>query len=425
MTSGEVADALDIDTSPASVEAGHCPWAVYAKLRERGRVVRTGRAGGSVQYTLTHYDDVAAGLQDPRFSKDARRIAKLFAGKDPKSSGFVLSGSGVPNLLNLDPPDHTRLRRLVSRGFTARRVVGLRPRIQQVVDHLLDELAAADHPDLIDGFAFQLSITMICELLGVPSERRAEFHTWSTAATTPAAPGSTSTAEGAARLLEFLRAHITDKRAGLAGVTEAQEAPDVLSAMIMSREADDLLTDDELVGMAFLLLIAGHETTVGLIGAMALGLWRQPDQRQLLIDDPGLIDQAVEEFLRHEGSVQRSTFRVAVEDVSIGGAVIPAGSLVTMLITGANHDPERFERPDELDITRSAQRHLAFGQGIHFCLGAPLARMEAKIAISSLLRRFPGYAVAVPPETLTYQPTVIRALAALPVSLRGGAEGQP
>jgi cytochrome P450 len=424
MTSGEVADALDIDTSPANIEAAPCPWAVYAELRERGRVVRTGRADGSVQYTLTHYDDVAAGLQEPRFSKDAKRIAGLFAGKDPKSSGFVLSGSGVPNLLNLDPPDHTRLRRLVSRGFTHRRVEGLRPRIQQVVDRLLDELATADSPDLIDGFAFQLSITMICELLGVPSERRAEFRTWSTAATTPAAYGLTSTAEGAARLLEFLRAHITAKHAQLAGLTDAREAPDVLSAMIVSRDADDLLTDDELVGMAFLLLIAGHETTVGLIGAMALGLWRQPDQRQLLIDDPGLIEQAVEEFLRYEGSVQRSTFRVAIEDVSIGGAVIPAGSLVTMLITGANHDPDRFERPDELDITRSAQRHVAFGQGIHFCLGAPLARMEAKIAIGSLLRRFPGYAVAVPLETLTYQPTVIRALAALPVSLRGEAGGQ-
>ena len=419
MTSGEVAEAFDIDTTPANVESGQCPWAVYAALRERGRVVRYGRRDGTIQYALTHFDDVVEGLQEPRFAKDARRVTEYFADRDARSSGFVLSGSGLPNLLNTDPPDHTRLRRLVSRGFTPRRIEALRPRIQQIVDGLLDELAATDSPDLIDGFAFQLSITMICELLGVPSGRRADFRQWSVGATTPPADGSSSNAEAAGKLFGFLRAHIAAKRAEVAGITDARQAADVLSAMIIAHDTDDALTDDELVGMAFLLLIAGHETTVGLIGAMAFGLWKHRDQRQLLIDDPELITGAVEEFLRLEGPVQRSTFRVAIEDVAIGGAVIPAGSLVTMLLGGANRDPGKFDRPDEVDITRNVERHVAFGQGIHFCLGAPLARMEAKIAIGSLLRRFPEYEVKVPEEGLAYQPTVIRALAALPVNLHG------
>jgi AcrR family transcriptional regulator len=190
----------------------------------------------------------------------------------------------------------------------------------------------------------------------VPSERRNEFRTWSVAATTPNQTDPEATREGGRKLQEFLGEHIAAKRAALAGETNPRTAPDILSAMIISRDADDGLSDEELVGMAFLLLVAGHETTVGLMGAMALGLWRHQDQRRLLLDDPSLIESAVEEFLRYKGSVQRSTFRIATEDVEIGGTLIPEGSTVTTLLGSANHDPAQFENPDELDITREPGR---------------------------------------------------------------------
>ncbi|MFK0156649.1 cytochrome P450 [Streptomyces sp. NPDC090499] len=419
MSAKEAPEIRDIDVSAANLEASACPWATHAKLRERGPVVKYPTPTGHSQYAVTRYEDVVAALQDPRFAKDSRHMAELFpaGGATAQQSGFVLSGASSRHLLNTDPPDHTRLRRLVSRAFTPRRVASLRPRIQEIVDGLLDDLARSEAPDLIGDFAFALSITVICELLGVPAEHRADFRTWSVAATTPAGDDPSAIQEAGRRLNEFLTDHIATKRADLAGHTDPRTAPDVLSAMIISRDADDGLSDSELVGMAFLLLIAGHETTVGLIGSMALGLWRHQDQRRLLLDDPGLIDSAVEEFLRFEGAVQRSTFRVATEDVEIADTRIPKGSMVTMLIGSANHDPDHFDNPDELNITRDPDRHVAFGQGIHFCLGAPLARAEAAIAISTLLKRFPTYSVTAPDDELTYQPTVIRALAALPVEL--------
>jgi cytochrome P450 len=175
--------------------------------------------------------------------------------------------------------------------------------------------------------------------------------------------------------------------------------------------------------MAFLLLIAGHETTIGLIGSALLELCTRRDQRQLLIADPDLIGPAVEEFLRYEGPVQRATFRVAVEDVEVGGTLIPAGSLVSLMVGSANHDPDQFANPDELDLTRQANRHVAFGQGVHFCIGAPLARLEAQIAIGAFVGRFPDYDLSTAEESLTYQPTVVRALKALPVKLRPSWDG--
>lgn len=221
--------------------------------------------------------------------------------------------------------------------------------------------------------------------------------------------------EGAIALSGYLSELIVRRRAELVDLANPEDAPDVLSRMIVSHHSGDGLSDSELVGNVFLLLIAGHETTVGLIGNMLLGLCRRRDQRQLLLDDPGLAESAVEEFLRFDGPVQRTTFRIATEDVEIGGTVIPKHGQVLTYLGSANHDPKQFENPENLDITRDCDRHVAFGQGIHFCVGSPLARLEAQIALRSFLARFPDYDLAVPDEELSYLPTVVRALSALPV----------
>lgn len=411
----------DIDVSALGIEASKCPWATHGQLRERGPVLTHPRPGG-LGYVVTGYEDVLAAFQEPAFSKDPNTIDEQFpeVSAGAKRAGFALTTSGSSHLLNTDPPNHTRLRRLVMRAFTPRRIQSLRPRIQEIVDGLLDELQEQETPDLIEDFAFQLSITMICELLGVPSEDRADFRVWSVASTTPPRKDDdlNRQVEAQKALQDYLAAHIVRRRAELAQ-SDAAEPADILSAMIAARdENDDNLNDSELVGMAFLLLIAGHETTVGLIGTMAHRLATLPDQRELLLQDPDLIENAVEEFLRFEGAVQRSTLRVAMEDLVIADTRIPAGSVVSMLLGSANHDPRKFENPDEVDITRDTTGHVAFGQGIHFCLGAPLARAEAQIAIGTLLRRFPGYELAVSEDELRYARTVIRALVGLPVHLK-------
>lgn len=418
MTTQQAVDAFDVSVKQEDIEGSRCPWHVHNELRDRGPVVTYERHGSDKPvFGITGHEDVVTGLQEARFSKDPDAALKIFGDvESAKRAGFVLTGSGSKHLLNSDPPDHTRLRRLVARAFSPRRIQQLAPRIDEVVNGLLDDLQDKPEADLVDGFAYQLSITMICELIGVPSDRRAEFRKWSVAATTPPKGDASENMKAAATLHGFLGEHIAKRRGELQGLEE-KDAPDVLSAMILAKENDDSLSDSELVGMAFLLLIAGHETTVGLISSMALGLAERPDQRELLLQDPDLVENAVEEFLRYDGPVQRSTFRVATEDVVIADTLIPEGSLVSMHIGGANHDPEVFENPDEIDVTRNIERHVAFGQGVHFCLGAPLARLEAQIAIGTLLKRFPRYELAAAPEDLEYQPTVVRALVSLPVRL--------
>ncbi|WP_127817818.1 cytochrome P450 family protein [Microbacterium sp. CPCC 204701] len=423
MSPNEAVRVDDVDVSLAGIEASKCPWHTNNQLRERGRVVAHRRAGGGDAYVVTGYDDVIAAFQESALAKDLDRIDEKFPelAAGAKKAGFALTSSASKHLLNSDPPDHTRLRRLVMRAFTPRRIEALRPRIKEVVDGLLDELSQKPTPDLIEEYAFPISITMICQILGVPAEDQVDFRRWSVASTTAPVRGDVAPQVAAQKSLhDYLVAHIGKRRAEIAADPDAA-SDDILSAMIAARdENDDNLSDSELIGMAFLILIAGHETTVGLIGAIAHGLVSHPDQRALLLADPDLIQNAVEEFLRFEGSVQRSTLRVALEDVVIADTLIPAGSVTQMLIGSANHDPSKFENPDVIDITRDTTGHVAFGQGIHFCLGAPLARAEAQIAISSLLERFPEYTMAVDEDELTYHPTVLRALVALPVTLTPG-----
>jgi cytochrome P450 len=315
------------------------------------------------------------------------------------------------NMLDTDPPDHTRLRSLVSKAFTPRLIERMRPRVQAIADELLDAVEDKGEMDLIDDYAFPLPITVIAELLGAPAEDRDSFREWSDAAVS-----GDASQEYLEKVLiphmqaftDYLRAMFEEKR--------KNPKEDLISALVRAEEAGDKLSEDELLGMVFLLLVAGHETTVNLIGNGTLALLQHPDQLHKLRDEPSLINSAVEELLRYDGPVETSTEHFAREDVAIGKTVIPRGEMVLVVIAAADHDPERFQDPDLLNITRGDNKHLAFGKGIHHCLGAPLARMEGQIAISALLRRMPRLWLKGSPESLTWRPgLVLRGLQGLAV----------
>jgi cytochrome P450 len=314
------------------------------------------------------------------------------------------------HMLNNNPPDHTRLRRLVAKAFTRRRVEQLAPRIRQITDELLDAVAGAGQVDLIDSFAYPLPITVICELLGVPAQRRPEFHDWSSVVVTGVLAGLELFKTASVAMVRLLRELIAAKRAA--------PSDDLLSALVAVRDGADQLSEDELTSMAFLLLVAGHETTVNLIGNGVLALLTHPEQLALLQTQPDRLEAAVEELLRFDGPLQVATLRLTTEPVVLGGVVIPAGDIVVPGLLAANRGPACIADPDTLDVTRTDNPHLAFGHGIHHCLGAPLARLEGRIALGSLLARFPRLRLAVPPEELTRRPSVLmHSLAALPVTL--------
>jgi cytochrome P450 len=316
-------------------------------------------------------------------------------------------------MLDKDPPDHERLRRLVSKAFTPRLIERMRPRVQEIADTLLDAVKKKDKGgmDLIDDYAFPLPITVIAELLGVTAEDRNRFREWSDAAVS----GDTTQEYVEKILLPHMQAFIAYLR-GLFEEKRRDPKDDLISALVLAEEAGDKLSEDELLAMVFLLLVAGHETTVNLIGNGTLALLQNPDQLQKLKDDPSLIKPAIEELLRYDGPVETSTERFAREDVAIGDMVIPKGEMVMVVIAAADHDPERFPEPDAMDIARADNKHLAFGKGIHHCLGAPLARMEGQIALGTLLRRMPDLRLKSSPESLTWRPgMVLRGLTGLPV----------
>ena len=358
-------------------------------------------------WVLTRYDDVVTVLRDPRFAKEA--IAAVVAAR----FGIAAPGIGL-SMLDRDPPDHTRLRGLVSKAFTPRVVETLRPHIQQIVDGLLDRVEGTGSMDLIEDFAYPLPVVVICQMLGVPVEDRERFKQWGVdiargldAILLP--PDSDVTRRSFASrtaLTDYFRALIAERRAA--------PRADMLSALIAAEEAGDKLSEEELLATCILLLVAGHETTVNLIGNGTLALLRHPDQLRRLRETPGLIQGAVEELLRYDGPVQR-TARVPSEDVTLGGRTIAKGELVMPFTGAANRDPAQFPDPDRLDITRADSRHVGFGWGIHFCLGAPLARVEGQIALGTLVRRLPKLALAT--DKPEYRPSLtLRGLTTLPVA---------
>ncbi len=379
------------------------PYSVHARLRKQRPVTAVIMPGGMSAWLVTGYAEARAALADPR-------LGKRMPGWDPEPDSIFAALE--MHMLNSDPPDHERLRRLVNKAFTARRVERLRPRITAITTGLLDDMSAlGSRPevDLLASFAFPLPITVICELLGVPVADRDDFRTWSATAVSDTAPPELSRIHAAALIRYFMTLLAAKRR---------EPADDLLSALITARDDGDRLSENELVSMAFLLLVAGHETTVNLIAGGVLALLLNPAELARLRADPSLIGGAVEEFLRYVSPVNNATFRHAAETLEIGGVRIGRGDLVLVALSAANRDPARFGGPERLEPGRDSSGHLAFGHGIHYCLGAPLARLEAEIAFSGLLARFGSIRLAVPANTLRWRPsTLIHGLEALPVRL--------
>jgi cytochrome P450 len=367
------------------------PHETYDRLRESGPVHRLSTPEGNPIWLVTRYPDVRAALGDPRLS-----LSKANAAGEGYR-GFSLPPALDANLLNLDPPDHSRLRRLVGKAFTARRVEDLRGRVQATTDTLLDALAERGGGDLIAEFAEPLPLTVIGDLLGVPEDRRRDFQHWTGILLAPEPHQRAQAPQAVAALHQFMVDLVAEKR--------RQPGDDLLSALITVRDAGDRLVEDELVSLAFLIFWAGHETTIHVIGNGMLALLRHPDQLRALRERPELLPGAVEELLRYAHPNLLSIRRFPTEDIEIAGTAIPAGATVMLGLASADRDPDQFADPARLDVTRDPNPHLALGQGIHYCLGAPLARLEVQIAVGTLLDRFPGLALAVGEDDLWYRPS--------------------
>jgi cytochrome P450 PksS len=388
------------------------PYPFYARLRALAPVCRVTLPTKEKAWLVTRYDDVVTVLKDERFVKDTSNA--LTPEQTTNQLWFrKIFKSLRRNMLNLDPPDHPRLRALVHKAFTPRLIEQMRDRIQGLSNELLDQVQDRGGMDLIRDFALPLPTTVIAEMLGVPVEDRHAFHRWSRAVMSAAASTWTMmrAMPNAWALLRYIGKFVEKRR--------ADPQDDLVSALVRAEEAGDRLSEDELSAMVMLLLLAGHDTTVNLIGNGMLALLEHPDQMERLRDEPALIKPAIEELLRYAGPAETATERYAREDVAIAGVTIPRGEMVWAVLASANRDDRQFACPDSLDITREPNKHLAFGLGTHFCLGAPLARLEGQIAISTLLRRIPDLRLAVAPHALRWRRgLLLRGLESLPVAFQ-------
>ena len=385
------------------------PVPAYRRLRESAPI-RRNRWQGS--WVLSGYDDIAAVLRDPRFSSDRTKLLPFRMMRRASRSHPDFVNMLDRNLLMLDGEEHRRVRSLVSKAFTPRRVEALRPRIEAVVDELLDAVAAKGEMELVHDLAHPLPVIVIAELLGVPLEDRERFRVWSSEVVEildviSGRDGLRPAWRGAEGLAGYFRGLLAERR----------RAPkdDLLSAMLAAEEDGHALDEADLLALCGLLLAAGHETTTNLIGNAVLALLRNPGERKRLQEDPSLIPGAVDEFLRFDSPVQ-VTDRVITEDLEFRGQHFRRGQLAICLLGAANHDPARFPAPARLDVTRGDRGHLAFGLGPHVCLGAPLARLEAEIALTGLLRRFPSFTGPTEPPGRRAS-VVLRGPTALPLSL--------
>ena len=387
------------------------PYAIFAAMRAHDPVFRQpGLDGETPIWFLTSYEHVAAVLlDDTRFVRDPRLAfteEELAAQERPRFPDAIEN-----HMLNRDGDDHRRLRRLVTKAFTPKMVEQLRPRIQAIADELLDGVETRGRMNLAAEYAFPLPITVIAELLGVPTADQDRFRRWSDAIITPGLTDEELQRFFAqmGEFVEYLTALFAERR--------AHPSDDLVSALLRARDESDGLTEDEVFGTVVLLIVAGHETTVGLIGNAVLNLLSEPGQLARVRADESLLPAAIEELLRYEGPVERTLNRWATTDVELGGQTIRRGELVIAIVNAADRDPELFPDPDRLDVTRGDFRHLAFGRGSHYCLGAPLARLEAEVALATLFRRLPGLRLAATRDELRWRPTPgFRRLEALPVA---------
>jgi cytochrome P450 len=369
------------------------PYPTLARIRANGPVSILHSDEGLPMWVIARYRDVRAALADPRFGQDVRRAQEL---ADDRVEGTTL-GSDMVHMLNSDPPDHTRLRRLIHGFFTAKRVAAMRPMVEQITATLLDGFDGRETVDLVTDFAFPLPMLIICELIGFPPEDRFAYREWSTAVLT-----HSDDSEAFDRAMGDLTDYIT----GLLRQRRSDPRDDILTALLAARDQGQL-TDDEIVGMVFLLLIGGHETTVNLLGTATLALIRHPDQYRWLREHPAALPVAVDEFLRYESPVSMATLRFTTAPVDVDGVEIPAGELVLVSLGGANRDPDRFPDADRLVLDRADPGHLAFGHGLHRCLGAFLGRLEGEVALGRLLERHPELTLAGTEGTLRWRNTIM------------------
>ncbi|KPC95813.1 cytochrome P450 [Streptomyces sp. NRRL F-6602] len=380
------------------------PHAVYNKLRDEKAVHRVALPDGTAVWLVTRDADVRAGLADRRLSVNKAHSTGGY-------QGYALPPALDANLLNIDHDDHIRLRRLVSQGFTPRRAEAMRAGIQAVADRLADRLEerleSEGTADLVHDFAIPLPLTVVCDLFGVPEPDRRPFGSW--VSTMLALESPQQVAEAVTSVHDFLRRLVDERR----------KAPgdDLLSALIAARDEDDRLTEDELCSLAFLVLGAGIDNVQHLLSAGFLALLRHPGQLAALRGDSSLLPDAVEELMRYAHSQLTAIRRFPTEPVEIAGTTIPAGDTVLLCLASANRDPERYPAPDRLDIRRRDNAHLSLGQGMHYCLGAPLARMQTGLALETLLGRFPGLRPAVEEDRLQWRTSFrSHALRALPLT---------
>ena len=388
------------------------PFPLFDEVQRRGPVHKVTLADGHDAWLIVGYEEAKAALNDPRISKDMQAAMA-------RSGGVVAEGLPGPafarHMLAVDPPDHTRLRRLVAGAFSVRRVESLQGDVETIVANALDAIAAQGPDavvDLVASFAFPLPFTVICQLLGVPESWRAPFGQSLLEMLVP-----TRTPE------EFAEAKkASDKVVATLGelVALKRREPDdaLVSALISARDGEDRLSEQELMSTIFQLIIAGHDTTSSLIGNAVVALLLHPEQLERLHADPSLLPAAVEEIIRYDAPVPHSTFRYAPDDLELGGVVIPAGAQIIVNLAAANRDGSHYANADEFDIARTNGRHIGFGHGMHFCLGAPLARMEGQIALGELFRRFPDLRLAVPTTELHWDHgdgLVLRGLTTLPI----------
>jgi cytochrome P450 len=382
------------------------PHTGYARLRQAGPVHRTATPDGAPVWLVTRYADVRAALADPRLSLDKR---------SSRTSGD--HGASMPpeldaHLLNLDPPDHTRLRRLVSQAFSPRTVQAFRPRVQARTNALLDRVTGPAG-DLMAALATPLALTVICDVLGIADEHRHDFRQWTDTLRSPAPDAALASRQALGHMYRFLVDLIAEKR--------DHPSDDLLTRMIEARDAHDRLSEPELVAMTFLILFAGYDNSANLVGSSALALLTHPGPLHALRTGALPVDQVLDEVLRWQSSSMMASRRFALEDIEIGGVAIAAGERIWLSLISANRDEDRFEEPEDFRTGRAAP-HLGFGHGIHYCLGAALARLEADIAVTTLLRRFPALTLDRPVGEHVWAASLrSRGLRELPVRWHGPA----
>ncbi|WP_329563526.1 cytochrome P450 [Streptomyces uncialis] len=395
------------------------PHATYEILREQGPVCSVVLPDGLPVYFVTRYAEARAALNDDRLAHHLAHAAPAMA-----AAGMPLDEDrvrfGGSHMLHSDPPEHGRLRKLVNRAFTPARVEAMRPVVASLVGELIDRLPECGDADLVETLAYPLPVLVICELLGVPPADRTDFRQWSDA--TLASDFITdlpmSRAEGKRLLQNYMTELVEGKRKDLKAA-DPEQAPDLITALIQlrMRDGDDALTQDELVATAFLLLVAGHESTVNFLSTAMLSISTDPELADTLRRRPEQMPLVVDEFLRYDGPVQRGTIRTALADIELGGVTIPAGSVVSVGIASANRDACQFAGADRIDSERVDNPHLSFGHGRHFCLGAPLARLEGDVALSALLARYSVIELATGRAELRWRRSFQRGLESLPVRL--------